>query len=92
MDYSRIAQLQEKLTAAGWRWTETTFADGDAYIRFTMDQDNGMIMCGYNSAPYGWGRFPRLDAWEQAYKFLALELGPRDSIDRLREYKSQFSA
>jgi len=86
--FARVAGIQAKLAAAGWRWAEETFANGDVIIAFTLDPDR---LAFDNDAPYRWGRFTRLDAWARAYQFLVLELGPDDAIARLQEYKAKSS-
>jgi len=82
-----IEEIQQVLFHCGWQWQETTFPDGSVTIDLTLDQSNHAFGPG-TYQPYGWGPFPRLEAWRRAFDFLILERsGNNASLKELRQYK-----
>ena len=95
-DFETIARIQRRFYLAGWRWQETTFAERDEVsIRFCPNDNPFAFNVGDKSENderrYGWGRYPRLTAWQMAEEFLLDEYIP-NAIDkqRLIEYKAKW--
>jgi len=98
LDYKNhhIAVIQEAFVRAGWRWYEETFDNGDVIIRFTLRKWCHAFNINKNDnysedCKYGWGRYPRYDAWVMAYDFLLGEMGTVEEMKELRKYKEKYS-
>lgn len=73
-EFIEIAKIQQKLMRKGWRWQEEIFADNpNTMVEITQDSHWDAFSYNYEHGPtriYGWGRYPRLQAWRRAERFI----------------------
>lgn len=69
----RIARIQDRFREAGFQWMEHVYNDGlhqDCSIKMTMSIDPTYFSKYRVTGDLGWGRFPRVVAWEKASQWL----------------------
>lgn len=66
-----IARIQLYLQKHGWQWEERVFNDGDfRNCTLKITQNTGLDRIIHLPGEVGWGRFERIEAWDQAYTFV----------------------
>jgi hypothetical protein len=72
-----LESIQQDFIDEGYQWHEHIFNDGHAecMIEFTKDKSPQALSTYPRPADcVGWGRFPRLHAWQQAHDWLRQQI------------------
>jgi hypothetical protein len=87
--FTTVFRVQRLLIEKGWRWRETVFDDGSAIVHITQSDDCHAFSRPHHNAVYGWGRFPRPEAWhmvgEWVTRWESIEAHQAASYGALRE-------